>query len=153
MITAIFKREFAGYFRTPLAYVILAVFLVLASACCFFIGRFFDTNTASLEPFFNFLPWLFLFLATLLTFALILAVGAARGSAVELRGFVVEEHLDILVQVPVQAESGRAGLADRAGRIGIDRERVVVQVEFADPRHQLQCAPLAIGGREPRQEE
>ncbi|MBK8477650.1 MAG: ABC transporter permease [Opitutaceae bacterium] len=62
MITALFKREFAGYFRSPLAYVVLAVFLLLANGCCFFIGRFFDTNTASLEPFFTFLPWLFLFL-------------------------------------------------------------------------------------------
>ena len=30
MISAIFKREFAGYFRTPVAYVFLVIFLVLA---------------------------------------------------------------------------------------------------------------------------
>lgn len=97
MITAIFKREFAGYFRTPLAYVILAVFLVLASACCFFIGRFFDTNTASLEPFFNFLPWLFLFLVP--------AVGM-RLWAEERRGGTME-LLFTLPLTPVQAVVGK----------------------------------------------
>ncbi len=97
MITAIFKREFAGYFRTPLAYVILAVFLVLASACCFFIGRFFDTNTASLEPFFNFLPWLFLFLVP--------AVGM-RLWAEERRGGTME-LLFTLPLTPVQAVLGK----------------------------------------------
>ena len=97
MISAIFKREFAGYFRTPLAYVILAVFLVLASACCFFIGRFFDTNTASLEPFFNFLPWLFLFLVP--------AVGM-RLWAEERRGGTIE-LLFTLPLTPVQAVLGK----------------------------------------------
>jgi ABC-2 type transport system permease protein len=62
MISALFKREFAGYFRSPVAYVFLVVFLLAAGTCGFFVGRFFDTNTASLEPFFLFHPWLFLFL-------------------------------------------------------------------------------------------
>ena len=62
MISAIFKREFAGYFRTPVAYVFLVVFLVASSGLGFFVGRFFGTNSASLEPFFWFQPWVFLFL-------------------------------------------------------------------------------------------
>ena len=62
MTYAIFKREFAGYFRSPVAYVVLAVFLIAAAGCTFFLGRFFDANTASLERFFMFHPWLFLFL-------------------------------------------------------------------------------------------
>ncbi len=97
MITAIFKREFAGYFRSPLAYVVLAVFLLLSSGCCFFIGRFFDTNTASLEPFFSFLPWLFLFLVP--------AVGM-RLWAEERRGGTIE-LLFTLPITPVQAVLGK----------------------------------------------
>jgi len=62
MISALFKREFAGYFRTPVAYVVLVAFLLATNALGFFAGRFFDGNVASLEPFFFFHPWLFLFL-------------------------------------------------------------------------------------------
>ena len=62
MIQALFKREFAGYFRTPVAYVVLVAFLLATTALGFFAGRFFDGNTATLEPFFFFHPWLFLFL-------------------------------------------------------------------------------------------
>ena len=61
MISALFKREFAGYFRSPVAYVFLVVFLLAASGLGFFIGRFFDGHSATLEPFFAFHPWLFLF--------------------------------------------------------------------------------------------
>jgi ABC-2 type transport system permease protein len=61
-IVTIFKREFLGYFRSPVAYVFLAVFLVAAVGLPWFIGGFFDTNQASLGRFFDFLPWVFLFL-------------------------------------------------------------------------------------------
>jgi ABC-2 type transport system permease protein len=56
------KREFLGYFRSPVAYVFLVVFLVATIGCAFFLGHFFEAGTASLESFFFFLPWLFLFL-------------------------------------------------------------------------------------------
>lgn len=59
---AIFKREFLGYFRTPIAYVFLTVFLVATTSLTWFIGGFFDANDASLTRFFTFLPWVFLFL-------------------------------------------------------------------------------------------
>jgi ABC-2 type transport system permease protein len=61
-ILSIFKREFMGYFRSPVAYVFLAVFLVAATGLPWFIGGFFESNQASLSPFFTFLPWVFLFL-------------------------------------------------------------------------------------------
>lgn len=61
-VSAIFKREFAGYFTTPVAYVFLIVFLALAGALTFYIGNFFDRNQADLEAFFTFHPWLYLFL-------------------------------------------------------------------------------------------
>lgn len=61
-IIPIFKREFLGYFRSPVAYVFLVVFLMAAVGLAFFLGRFFDAGQASLQSFFLFHPWLFLFL-------------------------------------------------------------------------------------------
>ncbi|MET0261279.1 MAG: ABC transporter permease [Rariglobus sp.] len=61
-ITPIFKREFLGYFRSPVAYVFLVVFLMASVGLAFFIGQFFRANQASLESYFSFHPWLFLFL-------------------------------------------------------------------------------------------
>ena len=61
-VAVIFRREFAGYFTTPVAYVFLIVFLALAGALTFYIGNFFDRNQADLEAFFTFHPWLYLFL-------------------------------------------------------------------------------------------
>ena len=61
-ITPVFKREFLGYFRSPVAYVFLSVFLIASVGTAFFLGRFFKGNLASLESFFVFHPWLFLFL-------------------------------------------------------------------------------------------
>ncbi len=56
------KREFMGYFRTPIAYVFLAVFVVASVSLTWFLGGFFESNHASLERFFVFVPWVFLFL-------------------------------------------------------------------------------------------
>lgn len=61
-ILAIFKREFAGYFSTPVAYVFIVIFLFLMGIFTFYIGGFYERNQADLEPFFNFHPWLYLFL-------------------------------------------------------------------------------------------
>lgn len=61
-ILPLFKREFLGYFRSPVAYVILVVFLVASVGLAFFVGNFFKANLATLESFFVFHPWLFLFL-------------------------------------------------------------------------------------------
>jgi ABC-2 type transport system permease protein len=61
-ITPVLKREFLGYFRSPVAYVFLVVFLMASVGLAFFVGQFFRANQASLESFFVFHPWLFLFL-------------------------------------------------------------------------------------------
>ncbi len=61
-IKAIFKREFAGYFSTPIAYVFIVIFLFLTGSFTFYIGAFYERNQADLEPFFRFHPWLYLFL-------------------------------------------------------------------------------------------
>lgn len=61
-LAAIFRREFAAYFATPLALVFIVIFLAMAGVFTFYIGNFFDRGQADLLPFFLYHPWLFLFL-------------------------------------------------------------------------------------------
>lgn len=62
-IRPIFKREFLGYFRSPVAYVFLIAFLVISVSLAFSrYGGFFKAGIASMESYFLFFPWLFLFI-------------------------------------------------------------------------------------------
>ncbi|MBX3688162.1 ABC transporter permease subunit [Dokdonella sp.] len=58
----IFKRELRSYFATPVAYVFIVIFLLLAGAFAFYLGGFYERGQADLQPFFTFHPWLYLFL-------------------------------------------------------------------------------------------
>lgn len=60
--TTVMRRELAGYFATPVAYVFIVIFLVMTSVFTFYLGGFFQRGIADLEPFFGFHPWLYLFL-------------------------------------------------------------------------------------------
>ncbi len=59
---AIARRELAGYFATPVAYVFIVIFLALAGALTFYLGGLYERGQADLQPFFSFHPWLYLFL-------------------------------------------------------------------------------------------
>ena len=59
---AIFKRELQGYFATPLAYVFIIIFLFCTGAFAFYLGGYFEREQADLKTFFDFHPWLYLFL-------------------------------------------------------------------------------------------
>ncbi|HEX3664836.1 MAG TPA: ABC transporter permease [Rhizomicrobium sp.] len=61
-LAAVFKREFAAYFATPLAYVFIVIFLFAMGTFTFYIGHFYENGTADLQVFFGFHPWLYLFL-------------------------------------------------------------------------------------------
>ncbi len=61
-IGPIFRREFASYFNTPLAAVFLVMFLFLTGIFTFNVGQLYERGQADLRPFFDFNPWLFLFL-------------------------------------------------------------------------------------------
>jgi ABC-2 type transport system permease protein len=61
-VGVIMRRELGSYFATPLAYVFILIFLVLANSFTFYLGGFFERGQADLAPFFNFHPWLYLFL-------------------------------------------------------------------------------------------
>ena len=66
----ILRRELASYFATPLAYIFIFIFLVLANAFTFYLGDFYQRGQADLKPFFAFHPWLYLFLIPALSMRL-----------------------------------------------------------------------------------
>jgi ABC-2 type transport system permease protein len=61
-VWTIFKRELGAYFTTPIAYVFAAIFVFLGGVFAFYLGSFFERGQADLEAFFQFHPWLYLFL-------------------------------------------------------------------------------------------
>ena len=66
----IFQREILGYFSTPIAYVFIVIFLLLSSLFTFYLGNFFELGQASLSSFFEWHPWLYLFLIPSITMRL-----------------------------------------------------------------------------------
>ncbi len=56
------KREFVGYFSSPLAYIFVVIFVALTGAFAFYIGNFFERGQADLVPFFTYHTWLYLLL-------------------------------------------------------------------------------------------
>jgi ABC-2 type transport system permease protein len=69
-IITIADRELAAYFATPVATVFIVIFLVLQGTLTFNLGAFFDRNQADLNPFFTFIPWVFLLLIPAITMRL-----------------------------------------------------------------------------------
>ena len=57
----LFRRELAGYFSTPVAYVFIFFFLVLMGGLTFNLGNFYERGQADLQSFFNWHPWVYLF--------------------------------------------------------------------------------------------
>jgi ABC-2 type transport system permease protein len=66
--TPIFKREFASYFNSPIAYIYLTVFLSLSS--WLYLNGFFVIGEASMRGWFGLLPWIFLFFIPAITMRL-----------------------------------------------------------------------------------
>lgn len=62
LVSAIFRRELRSYFATPVAYVFIVIFLVVMGTFTFYLGGFYERGQADLAPFFNYHPWLYLFL-------------------------------------------------------------------------------------------
>ncbi len=92
-IGPVYRREMRSYFSTPLAYVFIVIFLMLAGIFTFYVGSFFQRGQADLEPFFMWHPWLYLFLAPALgmrlwaeerktgTFELLMTLPVSMGEA------------------------------------------------------------------------
>ena len=64
----IFKREFSSYFVSPIAYIVITVFLLVTG--WFFFSTFFAYNQASLRNFFNLLPYVLSFIVPAITMKL-----------------------------------------------------------------------------------
>jgi ABC-2 type transport system permease protein len=60
IVWTIVKRELGAYFTSPVAYVFLVIFLLLAGFFTFTAGSFFERGEASLAAFFGWHPWLYL---------------------------------------------------------------------------------------------
>ncbi len=69
-VMAVMRRELKSYFLTPVAYVFIVIFLILSNTFTFYLGNFFERSQADLMPFFNFHPWLYLFLVPALSMRL-----------------------------------------------------------------------------------
>ena len=61
-IRTIARRELAGYFASPVAFVFIVIFLLLSGFFTFMVAGFFERGEAGLETFFTWHPWLYLFL-------------------------------------------------------------------------------------------
>jgi ABC-2 type transport system permease protein len=61
-ILTIAKREVRGYFSSPVAFVFIVIFLLLSGFFTFMVGGLFERGEASLQAFFAWHPWLYLFL-------------------------------------------------------------------------------------------
>ncbi|WP_100643277.1 ABC transporter permease subunit [Alteromonas facilis] len=92
----IFRREFASFFATPVAYVFITIFLMLSGVFTFFIGQLYERGQADLLPFFNFHPWLYLFLVPAI---------AMRSWAEERRSGTIE----LLMTLPVTVSQAVLG--------------------------------------------
>jgi ABC-2 type transport system permease protein len=66
-VSAVMRRELRSYFVTPVAYVFLVIFLVLAGILTFYAGDFYERGQADLQPFFTMHPWLYLILVPAIT--------------------------------------------------------------------------------------
>ena len=69
-VLAVFRRELKSYFLTPVAYVFIVIFLIVANWFGFGFGGLYERGQADLLPFFTFHPWLFLFLVPALSMRL-----------------------------------------------------------------------------------
>jgi len=81
-VGAVMRRELRSYFVTPVAYVFLVIFLVLAGILTFYAGDFYERGQADLQPFFVMHPWLYLILVPAITMRM--WAEEAKGGTLEL---------------------------------------------------------------------
>ena len=97
IIQIITRRELGVYMGSAVAYVFLIAYLLLAGILTFTLGGFFERNDASLGIFFNWMPWLLIFLVP--------AMGMRLWSEERRLGTI--EFLLTLPITPVQAVLGK----------------------------------------------
>ena len=66
----VFKRELKSYFESPVAYVFMVVFLMLVGFMTFSLSGYYERQSADLQPFFFWHPWVYLLLVPAATMSL-----------------------------------------------------------------------------------
>jgi hypothetical protein len=136
-VLTIFRRELAGYFATPIAYVFLIIFALLTGLFTFYVGNLYERGVADLLPFFNYLPWLLLVLVP----------------AISMRLWSEERRagtIELLMTLPVStgaAVTGKwlAGVVFRCRRTGLHLADVV-DGQLSRPAGQRRhCGELSRG--------
>ena len=61
-MAAVARRELEAYYGSPLAYVFIVIFLMLAGALTIHVAAWLESGRADLSAFFQWHPWLYLFL-------------------------------------------------------------------------------------------
>ena len=84
-VSTIIRRELNAYFSSPLAYVFIVIFLVLAGSLTFYVGSWLERGQADLRVFFQWHPWLYLFLVPAV--GALLALSAALAAACFVKAF------------------------------------------------------------------
>ena len=82
------RREVRAYFNSPVAYIVVSAFTIIAGGIFFFF-KFFLSQEASMRGFFESMPMLFMFLAPAITMRL-LAEEKSSGT------------LELLITMPVR---------------------------------------------------
>ena len=61
---AVLRREFRGYFASPLGYIFIVIFLIASGYLMVSrdFGRFLEMREANLDALFSYLPWIFVVL-------------------------------------------------------------------------------------------
>lgn len=67
-ITTIYQKELKSYFNSPIAYIVIIVFLIIAGY--FFTSSLFQNNLATLRSLFDIIPFIFLFFIPAITMRL-----------------------------------------------------------------------------------
>lgn len=62
-VASLYLRELISYFTSPIAYIFIIIFLVLAGFFPFLVSGYLQRGEADLLPFFSWMPWLFLILS------------------------------------------------------------------------------------------
>jgi ABC-2 type transport system permease protein len=96
-VLAVAKREWRSYFDSPVAYVFIIIFLMLAGFFTFSLSQFFEARQADLTGFFHWHPWLYMILVPAV---------AMRLWAEERRSGTIELLLTVSV-TPLQALLGK----------------------------------------------
>lgn len=64
-ILTIYRKELKSYFNSPIAYIVIIVFLAIVG--WFFVNGFFQNNAATLRPLFDYIPFIYIFFIPAIT--------------------------------------------------------------------------------------